>query len=158
MTIKNSLDQHQQLLQICSNYKTHLVSQSNLAEPVIKRKLEIIDSLLESLGDNLYSMKNQERSQFVEQFKSKFFTVKDELSQHRDPCSIQFLKNIGYALSILLCGSGLLFSLMTKNSLAFWKSHGQITSDQVSQTLSVKIDDSELDPNQEYTVQPGWNS
>lgn len=158
MKIKTSLDKHIKLLEICREYQLHLNSQPNTADPAIKRKLEIITSLLECLGDNLYSMKNSERSKYIEQFENKFFDVKDELTKHRDLPTIKFLKDVGFALSILLCGAGLLVSLITKNSLAFWKSHGQIAEESLSQTLSIEIDDSELNPEQKYTLQPGWNS
>jgi len=64
------------------------------------------------------------------------------INKHRDGGFTLFLKNAFFILTTPLAGMGLILAYTSKNSLAFWKSHGQILTETLRDTLDAENDES----------------
>lgn len=61
------------------------------------------------------------------------------INTHRDSYFTLFIKNAFFILTSLVAGAGLLISYASKNSLAFWKSHGQILTETLKDVAEAEV-------------------
>lgn len=116
-----------QLLRLCTNYKKHLSLQRNLTDVKAQHKLEIVDELLAVLEKD-ESLSYNSR---IEQFKEVLSDEKIATLKERRDSSLGALF-VEQLLNILSLG---LYSAISKGDFRFWKSHGHVFNNQVSQVL-----------------------
>lgn len=57
------------------------------------------------------------------------------IAAHRDNIAVQFFKNVAFVLSSFFLGAGLIGSYYMKNSISFWKSHGEVALEDLEYTM-----------------------
>lgn len=120
----------QELDSVSRRYKSHLDKYNNNSDATLNEKRAVINHIIEIL-----SAGNVEPKEKMQQFNRYVFTENngEKLKPRRD--GSDFAKTLEYLFHIITFG---IYSKVSKNTFAFWRSHGAVVLDEIETIAHIK--------------------